>query len=63
MLILYDVIDGRTKYYQAVNGSRIVLGAKKTAARFDKPMAEKVQDHIKKLFGNDMRVMDEYQKL
>ena len=62
MFILYDVVDNRTKYYQAVNGSRLVLGAKRTAARFDKPMAEKVNGHIKALFGREMTIMDESDK-
>lgn len=63
MFILYDVVDNRTKYYQAVNGSRLVLGAKRTAARFDKPMADKVAGHIKALFGRDMTIIDEGQSL
>ena len=56
------MLDKRTKYYQAVNGSRLVLGAKRTAARFDKPMAEKVNGHIKTLFGREMTIMNETDK-
>ena len=62
MFILYTKVDNRTKYYQAVNGSRLVLGAKKSAARFDKPMADKVNGHITALFGERMKVIDESAK-